>query len=72
MALVVSADEGRMLTARVEGQEVTAEAKPTSDEGDVGDAGGLSDASGANKVVAAVHQLLRDTGIFISSEKAGL
>ena len=72
MALLVSADEGRKLTARVEGQEITVEAKPTSDEGDVGDAGGLSDASSANKVVAAVHQLLRDTGVFISSEKAGL
>ena len=72
MALLVSADEGRKLTARVEGQEITVEAKPTSDEGDVGDAGGLSDASSANKVVAAVHQLLRDTGFFISSEKAGL
>jgi translation elongation factor EF-Tu-like GTPase len=72
IALVVSADDGRKLTARVEGQEITLEAKPTSDEGDVGDAGGLSDASSANKIVAAVHQFLHDRGIFISSERAGL
>jgi sulfate adenylyltransferase subunit 1 len=72
LALVVSAGEGRGLSARVEGQEITVEAKPTNDNGDVGDAGGLSDASSAHKAVAAVHQLLHEAGIFISSEKAGL
>ena len=72
IALVVSSSEGRKLAARVEGQEITVDSKPTSDEGDVGDAGGLSDASSANKVVAAIHQLLLEAGILVSSERAGL
>jgi hypothetical protein len=72
LALVVSAGEGRRLSARVEGQEITVDPKPTNENGDVGDAGGLSDASSAHKAVAAVHQLLHEAGIFISSEKAGL
>jgi hypothetical protein len=57
----------------VEGIEITApEESAPSDDGDVGDGGGSSGASRVSKVVVAVHRLLNDTRIFISSEKAGL
>jgi hypothetical protein len=66
LALVVSAGDGSTLIARAEGREVIV----------VAEAGGVADdadnATRAGKAVSAVQQLLRDTGIFISSEMAGL
>jgi sulfate adenylyltransferase subunit 1 len=69
LALVVSASEGGRLIARAEGRELTIDA----DGGNgADDSDGADDAKRASKAVAAVHKLLHDTGIFISSEMAGL
>ncbi len=54
LALVVNANEGDTLIARVDGQEASLEA------------------SDPMHVVSAVHRLLRDAGVFIPAEKAGL
>ena len=72
IALVVRAGEPGSLTARVEDTEITIAEESASDEGDVGDGGGSSAWSRLNKAVVAVHRLLNDAGVFISSEKAGL
>jgi hypothetical protein len=74
IALVVREGEPGATRARVEGVEITVPApeEPASNEGDVGDAGGSIGAGRVSKAVVAVHRLLNDTGIFISSEKAGL
>jgi hypothetical protein len=72
IALVVREGEVGATTARVEGTEITVTEESASSDGDVGDAGGSSGASRVSKVVVAVHRLLNDTRIFISSEKAGL
>jgi len=72
LVLVVREGESSAITARVEGTELTVREEPASNEGDVGDGGGWSAWSRLNKAVVAVHQLLYDTGIFISPEKAGL
>jgi sulfate adenylyltransferase large subunit len=72
LALVVREGESGGITARVEGTELTVTEEPASNDGDVGDGGGSSAWSRLNKAVVAVHQLLYDTGIFISPEKAGL
>ncbi len=69
LALVVEIDEGETLIASVEGREVIVNASDTRDANDTDDA---SNARRASHAVAAVHQLLRDTGVFISSEMAGL
>jgi sulfate adenylyltransferase large subunit len=72
LVLVVREGEAGAITARVEGTELTVTEDPTLNDGDVGDGGGSSAWSRLNKAVVAVHQLLYDTGIFISPEKAGL
>jgi len=72
IALAVREGEPGTTTARVEGTEIKVPEEPTSTDGDVGDAGGSSGASRVSKVVVAVHRLLNDTRVFISSEKAGL
>jgi hypothetical protein len=66
LALVVSVGEGSTLIARAEGREVIVnmEAAGVQDDAD--------NAKRAGKAVSSVHQLLLDTGIFISSEMAGL
>jgi hypothetical protein len=69
LALVVNAHEGNTLIARIEGRQIIVDAEATSAANDSDDADG---AKRASKAVAAVHQLLHDTGIFISSEMAGL
>ncbi len=77
IAIVTRLGEPGSLTARVEGTEIVvaiepAEAEPAANDGDVGDAGGSSGAGRLSRLVVAVHKLLNDTGIFISSERAGL
>ena len=72
IALAVREGEPGTTTARDEGTEIKVPEEPTSTDGDVGDAGGSSGASRVSKVVVAVHRLLNDTRVFISSEKAGL
>ena len=72
LVLLVREGESGGITARVEGTELTVKEEPASDDGDVGDGGGSSAWSRLNKAVVAVHQLLYDTGIFISPEKAGI
>jgi translation elongation factor EF-Tu-like GTPase len=69
LALVVNANEGRTLIARAEGREVIVDPDGVSNADDTDDA---DDAKRASLAVSAVHQLLRDTEIFISSEMAGL
>jgi sulfate adenylyltransferase subunit 1 len=72
IALVVREGEPGVTTARVEGTEITVIDEPASNEGDMGDAAGSSGANRISRVVVAAHQLLNETNIFISSEKAGL
>jgi sulfate adenylyltransferase large subunit len=72
LVLVVREDDSGALMARVEGTELTVKEEPATNYGDVGDGGGSSAWSRLNKAVVAVHQLLYETGIFISPEKAGL
>ncbi|MGC1462648.1 MAG: sulfate adenylyltransferase subunit CysN [Terracidiphilus sp.] len=69
LALVVDANEGSTLIARIEGREVIVNPDDMRDANDTDDA---SSARRAGKAVAAVHQLLHDAGVFISSEMAGL
>ncbi len=69
LALVVETSEGGMLIARIEGREVIVNLDDMRDANDTDDA---NDAKHASQAVAAVHQLLHDTGVFISSEMAGL
>jgi sulfate adenylyltransferase large subunit len=66
LAMVTDANEGGTLIARVEGEQIVLEADAAADTDDV------AGVSQANKAVAAVHQLLRETGVFISTEMAGL
>jgi sulfate adenylyltransferase subunit 1 len=72
IALVTREGEPGLLTARVESTEITVVDEPESNDADVGDAGGSSAWCKLNKAVVAVHRLLHDTGVFISSERAGL
>jgi sulfate adenylyltransferase subunit 1 len=72
IALVVRAGEPGSLTARVEDTEITIADEQATDEGDVGDGGGSSAWSRLNKAVVAVHRLLNDARVFISTERAGL
>jgi sulfate adenylyltransferase subunit 1 len=72
LVLVVHEGDPGAMTARVEGNELTVNEEPPINDGDVGDGGGSSAWNRLNKSVVAVHQLLYDTGIFISPEKAGL
>jgi len=69
LALVTSETENGTLTAAVEGKQIVVEAEAGSEKEAAVEAG---NASWANKVVAAVHQLLKSAEIFISSEMAGL
>jgi sulfate adenylyltransferase subunit 1 len=69
LALVVHAGEGRTLIARAEGRELVIDPDGVRSADDSDDA---DDAKRASLAVSAVHQLLHDTGIFISSEMAGL
>jgi sulfate adenylyltransferase large subunit len=69
LALVVNANEGSTLIARIEGRQIIVDADAAAGTGDAGDLGGVSL---AGLSVSAVHRLLHDTGIFISSEMAGL
>ncbi len=72
IALVVREGVPGKLIARVEGVEISVEDEQATSEGDVGDGGGSSAWSKLNRAVVAVHQLLYDSGVFISPEKAGL
>ena len=69
LALVVNASAGSTLIARIEGKQIIVDTLSASVQDDAGD---LGDVSAVSKAVSAVHQLLHDTGIFISSEMAGL
>ncbi len=69
LALVTSETESGTLTAAVEGKQIVVEAEAGTEKDAAVEAG---NASWANKVVAAVHQLLKSAEIFISSEMAGL
>ncbi len=69
LVLVVNANEGNTLIARVEGKQITVDVEAAADSNDADNA---DDTKRASRAVAAVHQLLHDTGIFISSEMAGL
>ncbi|HEV2484824.1 MAG TPA: GTP-binding protein [Terracidiphilus sp.] len=69
LALVVTADEDCALMARIEDKQIVVEPGVTSAAEDADNA---DDAKRASRAVAAIHQLLHDTGIFISSEMAGL
>ncbi len=66
LALVVNANDSENLVVRADGQDLTLDA------GNVDDVDDASGTSGAGRAVSAVHKLLHSTGIFISSEKAGL
>jgi sulfate adenylyltransferase subunit 1 len=72
IALVIREGEPGLLQARVENTEIEVADEPESSDGDVGDAGGSSAWIRLNKAVVAVHRLLHDAGVFISSERAGL
>jgi hypothetical protein len=69
LALVVNVNESRTLIARVEDKQIIVDADAVGDANDTDDAGG---AKLAGRAVAAVYRLLNDTGIFDSSEMAGL
>jgi len=69
LALVTSENESGTLKATVEGKQIVVEAETGGERDDAVEAGNTS---WANKVVAAVHQLLLDAGVFVSSEMAGL
>jgi hypothetical protein len=69
LVLVVNANEGSTLIARVEGKQIIVDVDAAADSNDADNA---DDTKRASRAVAAVHQLLHDTGIFISSEMAGL
>ena len=69
LALVTSENESGTLKATVEGKQIVVE---TETGGETDGAVEAGNTSWANKVVAAVHQLLLDAGVFISSEMAGL
>jgi hypothetical protein len=68
----VRAGEPDKLTARVNEKAITVSAAAESARNDVGDAAGDSGQSEMQRIVAAVHQLLHDAGILISSERLGL
>jgi sulfate adenylyltransferase large subunit len=69
LALVVNVNESSTLIARVEGREVIINA---DDTGVASDTDGADGAKHAGLAVAAVYRLLHNTGIFDSSEMAGL
>jgi hypothetical protein len=69
LALVESASEGGALIARVEEKQIVVDAENGGTAIDTDEADRPKRAS---KVVAAVHQLLHDAGVFISPEMAGL
>jgi sulfate adenylyltransferase large subunit len=69
LALVVTADEGGSLVARVEEKEIVVDADAAGVANDTDDMDG---AKASGRAVAAVYRLLRDTGIFDASEMAGL
>jgi hypothetical protein len=69
LALVTTESESGTLKAAVEGKEIVVEAETGGEKDQSVEAGNTS---WANKVVAAVHQLLLSAGIFVSSEMAGL
>jgi hypothetical protein len=69
LTLVVHAGAARTLIARAEGRELIIDPDGVRSADDSDDA---DDAKRASLAVSAVHQLLHDAGIFISSEMAGL
>ena len=69
LALVVNVTEGGTLIARVEDKQIVVDIDSTGIANDTDDADG---AKNAGRAVAAVYRLLHDTGIFDSSEMAGL
>ena len=69
LALVVSTNEGSTLIARVEEKQIVVDAE---DAGTAMDTDEADRPKRASKVIAAVHQLLHDAGVFISPEMAGL
>jgi sulfate adenylyltransferase large subunit len=69
LALVTSENESGTLKATVEGRQIVVEVETGGERDDTVEAGNTS---WANKVVAAVHQLLTDAEILVSSEMAGL
>jgi sulfate adenylyltransferase large subunit len=69
LALVVNANQSGTLLARVEDKQIVVELDAAGDANDTDDADG---AKRAGRAVAAVHRLLHDAGVFISSEMAGL
>jgi hypothetical protein len=69
LALVTSENESGTLKATAEGKQIVVE---TESGGETDGAVEAGNTSWANKVVAAVHQLLLDAEILVSSEMAGL
>ena len=69
LALVTSENESGTLKATAEGKQIVVE---TETGGETDGAVEAGNTSWANKVVAAVHQLLLDAEILVSSEMAGL
>ncbi len=69
LALVTSENESGTLKATVEGKQIVVEVETGGESDDTVEAGNTS---WANKVVAAVHQLLKDAEVLVSSEMAGL
>jgi sulfate adenylyltransferase subunit 1 len=69
LVMVVNASDSSALIARVEDRQIVVDPVALSDANDTDDAGS---ARHAGRAVAAIYQLLRDTGIFDSSEMAGL
>jgi sulfate adenylyltransferase large subunit len=69
LALVGNVTEGGTLIARVEDKQIVVDIDAAGVANDTDDADG---AKNAGRAVAAVYRLLHDTGIFDSSEMAGL
>ena len=69
LALVTSENESGTLKATAEGKQIVVETESGGETDGTVEAGNTS---WANKVVAAVHQLLLDAEILVSSEMAGL
>jgi sulfate adenylyltransferase large subunit len=69
LALVTSENESGTLMATVEGKQIVVEVETGGERDDTVEAGNTS---WANKVVAAVHKLLTNAEILVSSEMAGL
>jgi GTP-eEF1A C-terminal domain-like len=69
LVLLIHAQENGILFARAEARELAMDLNPANS---IGNTDNLDCPDEVSRVISAVHRLLRDTGIFISSEKADL